>query len=365
MVDSAGQPVGAAAFAIETLEDNYAVNAALVVPLSDYVLRLSHSTAAASASRRSTELSREAEKLKVMSDARIAFYGWMRARGRVAVAQKSLERSQARLKDADAAFTLGAITKADLLRLRALVANSELLVADAATRLEISRRQLAITMGEPQPRDYRLGETLGPAQNLADPGSLDGAITDALSRRLESQALSEASRASRRGARATAIGAFPRLEAIGDVLYANPNQRYFPQRSEWNVTWGVGVQAIWTVGDTFLNSAVAAELDARARSLDAQRAALRDGIRQEVTAAYLLLRNARLSLETSRRALEAAEEAYRVATDLYRVGRSTTTELIEAESDLLNARLGELDARIELRVSDERLRHAAGRDTRR
>jgi outer membrane protein TolC len=270
------------------------------------------------------------------------------------------------LKDADAAFTLGAITKADLLRLRALVANSELLVSDAATGLEISRRQLAITMGDPRPRDYRVGESLSAEPNaVGDPGSLDAALSDGLSRRLESQALSEASRASRRGARATAGGAYPRLEAFGDVLYANPNQRFFPQRSEWHATWGVGLQAIWTVGDTFSNSAAAAELDARARSLDAQRAALRDGIRQEVTAAFLLSRKARLSLETSRRALEAAQEAYRVATDLYRVGRSTTTELIEAESDLLNARLAELDARIELRVSDERLRHATGRDARR
>jgi outer membrane protein TolC len=78
-----------------------------------------------------------------------------------------------------------------------------------------------------------------------------------------------------------------------------------------------------------------------------------------------MLRRARLAVDTSRRALEASQEAYRVATDLYRVGRATTTELIEAESDLLNARLAELDALIEVRVSEERLRHSSGRDARR
>jgi outer membrane protein TolC len=44
------------------------------------------------------------------------------------------------------------------------------------------------------------------------------------------------------------------------------------------------------------------------------------------------------------------------------VGRATTTELIEAESDLLNARLGELDAHVGLRVAEVRLHHAAGLD---
>jgi outer membrane protein TolC len=53
-----------------------------------------------------------------------------------------------------------------------------------------------------------------------------------------------------------------------------------------------------------------------------------------------------------------------VATDLYRVGRATTTELIEAEADLLNARLAQLSARIGLRIADVRLEHAIGRDVR-
>jgi hypothetical protein len=41
VLDSAGVPVGAAAFSIETIHDNYALNAQLIGALSDYVLRLS------------------------------------------------------------------------------------------------------------------------------------------------------------------------------------------------------------------------------------------------------------------------------------------------------------------------------------
>lgn len=366
VLDSRGVPVGAQAFAIKFLEDNYALSATLSVPLSDYLLRLSDAVASSSASRRSAELSREAEKLRVESDARLAFYGWLRAKGRVAVAEKALERTRARLKDAETAFTLGTITKADLLRLRALVSNGELLVLEAQTGLEISERQLAIIMGEPPRTGYRVGEDVSAARSeMPLPASLEAAVSEALSRRYEAQSLAEASRASRRGAKAVKAGTLPRVDAIGDITYANPNPRYFPPTQEWHATWSIGVQATWTVGDAFLNSANADELEARARGFDAQRAALQDGIRQEVTASFLMLRRARLAVDTSRRALEAAQEAYRVATDLYRVGRATTTELIEAEGDLLNARLAELDARIEVRLSEERLRHSSGRDARR
>src|SRR5262249_52588120 len=130
--------------------------------------------------RRSAELSREAEKLRVGSDARMAFYGWLRAKGRVAVAEKALERTRARLKDAETAFTLGTITKADLLRLRALVSNGELLVSEAQTGLEISERQLAIIMGDPPRTGYRVGEDVTAARPETPlPISLEGAVSEA------------------------------------------------------------------------------------------------------------------------------------------------------------------------------------------
>jgi outer membrane protein TolC len=51
-----------------------------------------------------------------------------------------------------------------------------------------------------------------------------------------------------------------------------------------------------------------------------------------------------------------------VATDLYQLGRTTTSDVIDAEADLLGARLAELNARIEIHIVEARLRHAAGFD---
>src|SRR5690606_3758747 len=52
VLDAAGQPVGAAEFAIESFEDNYALTAQLSVPISDYILRLSSAAAGAAANRK-------------------------------------------------------------------------------------------------------------------------------------------------------------------------------------------------------------------------------------------------------------------------------------------------------------------------
>lgn len=362
VLDSAGQPVGAAAFEIESLKDNYALTASAAIPLSDYVTKLSHAAAAAQATRRAARLATRAERLKVQAEAKVLYYTWVRSLGQVAVAQKSLDRTRARQTDAAAGFSLGSISKADLMRLEALVANTEFAVKEGETMRSLAARQLQILMGDKSSASYQVGEDVLVPATAEVRGGLDGLSTEALSRRLELAALDQTARSLRSGAKAVGAGAYPQLEAFGDITYANPNPRYFPARREWNSTWAVGLSASWTVTEAFSTSAAARELSASARNIEAQAEALRNAIRQEVAAAYLDRERARVAIQTSQRAARAAEEAYRVATDLYRVGRATTTELIEAELDLLNARLAELNAHIGLRIAEVRLSHAVGRD---
>jgi outer membrane protein TolC len=361
VLDGQGQPVGAQAVAINAVEDNYALTATLVVPISDYILRLSNATAGASANRRATELQVKAERLKVRADAQALFYEWLRALARVAIAEKSLERTRARVKDSGPQFELGTITRADVMRLEALQASTEQVLIEAQSFRDLTQRQLAILMDDESPAGYRVGEDVStPLAPL--PGRMDTLTTSALRRRLELRALQESERAARKSASAVRIGAYPRVDATADILYANPNQRYFPPQERWRATWSAGVAATWTFGDAFNFSAQARELEANARALRAQREAIADGIRQEVAQQYLARAQAEGALNSAGREVAAAQEAYRVAIDLYRVGRATTTEVIEAETDLLAARLNEINARLQKRIAEVRLRHAVGDD---
>lgn len=361
VVDSQGLPAGASRFVITAIPNQWAFEAALTVPISDYILRLSSALSGASANRHAAELQVQAERLKLRADARALFYDWLRAKARVAIAEKSLERTRARLKDAGPQFQLGVITKADLMRLEALEASTEQVLVEARAFRDLTVRQLGILMGDRGPVEYTVGEDVGMPLTPIQ-GDLDRFTAEALSSRIELKALAESQRSARKGASAARFAALPRVDVLGDLLYANPNQRYFPPTPEWKTTWSLGVAATWTLGNSFLSTAQASELEATARSLEAQRASVADGIRQEVATQYLAREQADGALQSARRGVAAAEEAYRVATDLYRVGKATTTELIDSETDLLSARLTEVNARLQLRIAEVRLRHAVGRD---
>lgn len=362
VLDSAGRPAAAVPVSIKYLENNYSVVGRLNIPLSDYILRLSDAAASSSASKESARLALEAEKAKVDADARTLYFNWLRARAQAVIAHKAVEQTRARLGDAHAAFTVGSISKAELLRIEALVANTEIIAQRSDSMVELTTGQLAIVMEDPKPA-YSVGEGVPlPADVPGPAASVERLVIEAQTRRLEVQSVDEAVRALRRGASAQRSGALPRIDAIGDVTYASPNPRYFPPVQRWNATWSAGVQASWTIGDTFLNTSAANELEANAAAMEAKRTQLRTGIAQEVLAAYLDLERARAAFEKQLAALAAAEEAYRVTTDLFRAGRATGTDLIQSEAELLDAKVGDVNARIDLTIASIALRHATGAD---
>jgi outer membrane protein len=136
----------------------------------------------------------------------------------------------------------------------------------------------------------------------------------------------------------------------------------FPQQNKFTGTWMAGVALTYAVNDYFSNGAIAKQLEAQRRALEAQRRALKDGVRMEVTSAYLDGRKARAALVAAQRGIESARAAYDVATELYRVGRATTTDVIEAESELVAAQLQLVNAYIDERVARTKLVYAMGGD---
>ncbi len=360
-----GTPLAAVPLSFPNLVDQYAAQATVVVPLSDYLLRLPQGVTSAQSSRKAAALAERAAALKAATDGRVAFYGWARATWQVAVARQTLAQTHAHLRDVERAAAAGAASPADVLRVRSQVASAELLVSRADALAQVLEAQLRVAMHEPGARPFALGEEVESeirADDLPADRHLEPLFAEALAQRLEPRALEAAAGALRSQGKATRAVGLPRLDAVGSATYANPNGRVVPQREEWRGTWEATLQLTWSPTDVFGSEAGKRGLDARAEALDAQRAAVADGIRLEVTGAVTALREAVQAQASARRGLEAAQEGYRVRRLLAQNGRATTVELVDAETDLLRARLDLVGARLDARVARARLHHALGRD---
>jgi outer membrane protein len=369
--DLPGGPTGplaglAQGFAFPLVLDNYLLQASINVPISDYLVRLDQAYTAATASVDAARWDVVGARAVSSANGRVAYYTWLRARGGVIVAVQALNDQKTHLRDARNQFTVGNASKADVLRAETAAAAAEYALEQAKNLADLSEKQLRVAIHVPE------GTPLAPGEDLDAPvvpvqGNVQALTVEAMAARPEIKSADANAESMRKQADIARAGRWPNLSAFGDAIYADPNPRYFPQRTAtqgpiWFPTWDVGAQLTWSPNDVLVNGASAADLDSKAANIEANKNVVRDNIDVEVTQTLQAVRLADFGIDSSTRELASAEEAYRVARELFNNGRGTSTTLTDAETDLTRARLDLLNSKADARIARIQLEHAVGRD---
>ncbi len=336
--------------------------AILTVPVSDYLFRVTQTYAAADRSKDAAEAQAKAARLKARADAKLLYYTWARAKLTQDVATQAVVQAKAHLSDVEKAFDTAAASKADVLRVESQVAVAEQLETRAKNLTEVLASQLRTVMHDEGEGALALGEDVAGEQPLPAAEPMPRLFAEALEKRWELKSLSESALALEKQAAATRSAGYPRVDLQGEVTSANPNQRYIPQQEKFLTTWSLSAQLTWTPNDVFSAGAAGRALDAKRVQVDAQRRGVMDALRVEIAQAVEARNNAEGAQKTTVRSLAAAEESYRVRRSLFQNGRSTSVELLDAETELTRARLDAISARIDARIALVRLTHAVGRD---
>ncbi len=230
-----------------SLQDQWAFQAGVAVPLSDYLLRLPDTTAAATEQAAAAQARWRAAAGRTAGDARVLYYEWARARLQHDVALRAREQTRAHLDQAKNRRDAGGATPADVLRVESQLAAADLLALRTANLADLLEDQLRTALHDPARQPYAVGDDLDvalPAASAA-PDS-DAAFQRALDRRAELVALAHAGEGERAAARAARALLLPRLELTGAVLSANPHPRFFPPQDRFHTTWEVAASLIFS-----------------------------------------------------------------------------------------------------------------------
>jgi outer membrane protein TolC len=345
------------------LLNNYVLQAELKVPVSDYLLRTQRGLKGAKRVRTASEIDERATKLSVARDARVAYYQWIRAQGVAFVGAQALEQAKGHLNDANNGFQAGLVSKADVLRAQAGVKNAELFLERANSNAQLAVTRLRLLMKDSSGREYQVGENvLAPRGPLPNTNDEEAAYREAASKRLELKQLQETELALHDQAAVISADNYPRLDVQAGAQYSNPNPRYFPAEEKFHGSWEASAILSWSPTAIFGAQAGTRQVEARAAEVAAQREALIDGLKLEVSQALRSERDARFSVSVSEQALVATEEGYRVRRELFRSGRATLVEVTDAETELTRDRLELVNSHIALRIAQVELNHALGRD---
>ncbi|MGE3841762.1 MAG: TolC family protein [Vicinamibacterales bacterium] len=288
-----------------------------------------------------------------------AYWSLVTARQNVVVVEQSVRRVEAHLADARARFEAGFLSPNDVTAAQAQRSLQEGLLIETRNAASVASLALARLVGAPPSSTIEPTDVLDSASELpADPALL---VDEARQRRSDRKAVEERIRAGGERWFAAAAGSRPVLAIGAGVDYARPNPRIFPRAGEWQHSWDVGITASWSIFDGGRTKAEAAAAEALTDALRQRLGDLDAALEFDVRQRWLDIDSSRARSRAAMDAVKSAEETTRVLRDRFEVGVATSTDVLDAQSVLLDAALQRTRALAASRIAEAGLDRVLGR----
>jgi len=298
-----------------------------------------------------------------------AYWSLARAREFEKITEENIRQVGEHLKDVRAFFEQGLLTRNEVLRAELELSNAELSRFDARSASELTLTSLNSLIGLPLETDVEL-TTLAESQAsrlpveetaLEETTKSTAMIESALANRPELKSADFRIKASELGVKAAKAGFYPQVYLSGNYYYLRPNPRYMPALDNFKRTWDLGISVsfdVWNWGQTKSQAEQAKAQLAQARDA---RQLLEDQAVLEVTQSRLMLVQARERMKLAAQAAGQAEENLRVTRERFKQGVALNTDVLDADVALLRARMNRAQAAIDLVLAQARLEKALGR----
>jgi outer membrane protein TolC len=319
------------------------------------LLHLSSDHSALSTAAEAATFDARTLEANLRDEVRAEFLRMFEARTLAGVAHASQDQLAEQIAVAKEKLAAGVLTPADVLRLNVAAANARQQEIQASAAEQVSRATLLVAIGrESEDPTVSFVEPATPESADAAEGDLAPLVAKALHDRSEIHSATLAAKAANAGSRARAYDLLPDVDLEAGYMHMNgqafvkPDSAFIGLKAGWQIwDWG----ARWYQHRAAESQAVAAQ----AQADDSRRR-----VEADVAAKLANVRATSSALETGRTTIGSAEEAYRVTTVLLAAGSANTTDLLDAQSALTQARLNFARARYEYALAKIRLSRALG-----
>jgi outer membrane protein TolC len=294
--------------------------------LSELVGAASHDTAAAGAEY-------DRARLDAAYSTADAYVRALEAHASAEVSARLVSDIDADLKRAETLRAADTLTNVDVLRLQSAKAAAEQTSVRSDTSQTSSLAKLAVTIGLHDGDVVEITDDL-PAQPPALAMTLDAAIDRAISARPELRVARERIAASQNISTSKWEQYVPAINAIAAWQHTTGLEPFQPANEEY-----IGLQVQWKVWDWGSIRDEYKEAVAHENAAKVSAVSLADHVRLEVRTRWLEAQAGFKNVATAQTQLESAEEAYRLQKVKYENGVATTTDVLDAESDVARARL--------------------------
>ncbi|MDB5239432.1 MAG: transporter [Spirosoma sp.] len=287
-----------------------------------------------------------------------AYYNIVKLIRSTTVIDQRIRQFDAKEREARNLEKEGIVTANEVLKIQLQKNNLQLsrLQADKARQTALYNFNLLI--GLPEEQTVAVDTTLTNPVTLVEP--LSSFLTQAQQLRPEVQANALRVQSAEAMLRNTRSSLYPHLGVSTGFNYINPTAHLIPEAKSFISAWNLGAGLSYNIGSLYNLKGKLTGAKTAIDQVTLQGQQQTDQIRSEVVTAY---NNYQLALEQQsviRIAVGQAQENYRLAESRFRNGLVGSTDLLEADSFLLQAQLNVINATVDAQLAYQRLLKAAG-----
>jgi outer membrane protein len=303
------------------------------------------------------ELEYRLAMLDLVLNVKEAYFGILRADKGLEVASKAVESLKAHVTTAENFHRVGLIPVNELLKAEVALGNATHDLVKAGNAARLARSLMNTLLARPVERPIEVEDVLDYRSVSAD---FESCLAEALRKRPEIAVLEVNLRQTEQKSRLAASRFYPEVafnwEYIkeGDEPGVGGSPYHEPDR------WEIMVGAKWTLWEWGKTYYEVKEAESLRIQVQENLKSLKDSIGLQVKQALLALEEAEKNIPISRKAVEQAEENLRVSRERYNAQVATSTDVLDAQTLLTQARTNYYSALYEHNLAKARLERAMG-----
>jgi outer membrane protein len=230
----------------------------------------------------------------------------------------------------------GLATQNDVLRYQLQKSQQQITEVELENNRKVANYNMDILLGLPDSTEIIL-PTLTYKTN--ESFALGDLFTQAETNRRELQDLSYQTKLSDINVKKIHDQRLPTFSATGGMYYINPTGEVIPTHNNLIAPITLGVGASWDIGTLYKNKNKESEAAVQRRELNTQRDQTLDDIHEDVHKQFVAYQTALAKLKLLQVAVEQAQENERITESKYQNNLVTTTDRIDAQSQLYQSRI--------------------------
>ncbi len=298
-------------------------------------------------------LDAENDKDEIAFNTTKAYVNLYKAAEAVAIVKDNLNTSMSR----DSSFANleknGVMARNDLLKSQLQTSNIELALLDAENNLKIATVNMNLLLGLPENDGIELDSSFIDQQ--PDLKSFPDYESQAMQRRKDVQAISFRKKAAATALKSARAETYPTIALTGGYIAADIPKVLTVTNA---VNFGVGIQ--YNLANIWKKNTRLMQAQARQTQVNASEEILNDEIRLEVNQDFQNYLLSKKKIDVYQKAIEQATENFRITNNKYNNSLATITDLLEANTSLLQSKLNIQLARADAVLAYRKLLQTTG-----